>query len=125
MSKFKIEDFAGGAVGERIDIAIKQVYANIANPNMEADKARKLTIELTFKPNKDDRTDVEVSTIVKTSLQPQKAISSRMIIASDGVGNVQGAELNRDAIKGQMEIQAEAENEANGIIDLQKQRKAE
>lgn len=125
MSKFKLEDFANGAVGERIDTAIKQVYANIANPNMEADKARKLTIELTFKPNKDDRTDVEVSTVVKTTLQPQKAINCRMIVESDGVGGVHGAELNRDEIKGQMKIQAEEENEANGIIDLQKQRKAE
>lgn len=124
-NNFKIEDFAGGAVGERINIAIKQVYENIANPNMEADKARKLTIELTFKPSKDDRTDVEVSTVVKTTLQPQKAINSRMIVESDGCGHVHGAELNRDEIKGQMKIQAEEENEANGIIDLQKQRKVE
>lgn len=131
MNKFRLEDFAGGAVGERIGIAIQQVYENIANPNMEAEKARKLTIELTFKPSKEDRTDVDVTAVVKTSLQPQKAISSRMIVESDGKGNVLGAEWNREAMRGQMEIPAEeanTETQGNngGVIDLQAQkRKAE
>ena len=83
MEKFLLEDFAGGAVAERIGSAIQRVYENIANPNMDAEKARKLTIELTFKPDKNDRTDVDVTAIVKTSLQPEKAISSRMIVESD------------------------------------------
>lgn len=131
MSKFRLEDFAGGAVGERIGIAIQQVYENIANPNMEAEKARKLTIELTFKPSKDDRTDVDVTAVVKTSLQPQKAISSRMIVESDGKGNILGAEWNRETMRGQMEISTEeekTETQGNngGVIDLQAQkRKAE
>lgn len=131
MNKFRLEDFAGGAVGERIGIAIQQVYENIANPNMEAEKARKLTIELTFKPSKEDRTDVDVIAVVKTSLQPQKAISSRMIVESDGKGNVLGAEWNREAMRGQMEIPAEEANTEtqgnnSGVIDLQAQkRKAE
>lgn len=42
MNKFLLEDFAGGAVAERIRCAIQEVYENIANPNMEAEKARKL-----------------------------------------------------------------------------------
>lgn len=131
MSKFRLEDFAGGAVGERIGIAIQQVYENIANPNMEAEKTRKLTIELTFKPSKDDRTDVDVTAVVKTSLQPQKAISSRMIVESDGRGNILGAEWNRETMRGQMEIPAEEETTETqgsnrGVIDLQAQkRKAE
>ena len=61
MEKFLLEDFAGGAVAERIGSAIQRVYENIANPNMDAEKARKLTIELTFKPDKNDRTDVDVT----------------------------------------------------------------
>lgn len=97
MEKFLLEDFAGGAVAERIGSAIQRVYENIANPNMDAEKARKLTIELTFKPDKNDRTDVDVTAIVKTSLQPEKAISSRMIVESDGRGNVQGNEWRGQA----------------------------
>lgn len=129
MNKFLLEDFAGGAVAERIRCAIQEVYENIANPNMEAEKARKLTIELTFKPDKNDRTDVDVTAIVKTSLQPQKAIMSRMIVESDGRGNVQGNEWRREAMKGQMELapeETQAQEENIGVIDLQAQkRKAE
>lgn len=129
MNEFLLEDFAGGAVRERIQNAIQQVYENIANPNMEPEKARKLTIELTFKPNKDDRTDVDVTAIVKTSLQPQKAINSRMIVESDGKSNVLGSEWSREAMRGQMKLpeeKAEAETKVDGVIDLQAQkRKAE
>lgn len=96
---------------------------------MEAEKARKLTIELTFKPDKNDRTDVDVTAIVKTSLQPQKAIASRMIVESDGRGNVLGAEWSRETMKGQMELapeETQAQEENIGVIDLQAQkRKAE
>lgn len=128
MNGFLLEDFAGGAVGERIRNAIQQVYENIANPNMEPEKARKLTIELTFKPNKDDRTDVDVTAIVKTSLQPQKAINSRMIVESDGKGNVLGSEWSRGTMRGQMKLPEEKVEEVkvDGVIDLQAQkRKAE
>lgn len=92
MEKFNLQDFAGGAVAEQISAAIQRVYENIADPNTEAEKARKLAIELTFKPRKDDRTDVDVFTVVKTSLQPRAAITSRMIVEGDGLGNVHAAE---------------------------------
>ena len=130
MEKFLLEDFAGGAVAVRIGSAIQRVYENIANPNMDAEKARKLTIELTieltFKPDKNDRTDVDVTAIVKTSLQPEKAISSRMIVESDGRGNVQGNEWRREAMKGQLEIDredAETQETSGGVIDLQAQKR--
>ena len=47
MEKFLLEDFAGGAVAERIGSAIQRVYENIANPNMDAEKARKHSWRLT------------------------------------------------------------------------------
>ena len=93
---------------------------------MDTEKARKLTIELTFKPDKNDRTDVDVTAIVKTSLQPEKAISSRMIVESDGRGNVQGNEWRREAMKGQLEIDredAETQETSGGVIDLQAQKR--
>lgn len=69
--------------------------------------------------------------IVKTSLQPQKAISSRMIVGSDGKGNVIGSEWRRGVMRGQMELSTEEETKEkekkiDGVIDLQAQkRKAE
>lgn len=92
MEKFLLEDFAGGAVAERIGSAIQRVYENIANPNMDA----------------------------------EKAISSRMIVESDGRGNVQGNEWRREAMKGQLEIdreEAEKQETSGGVIDLQAQKR--
>lgn len=131
MEKFNLQDFAGGAVAEQISAAIQRVYENIADPNTEAEKARKLAIELTFKPRKDDRTDVDVFTVVKTSLQPRAAITSRMIVEGDGLGNVHAAEESRDVIKNQIGLEEMAEDkykteaqraDSCGVIDLQKQR---
>lgn len=131
MEKFNLQDFAGGAVAEQISAAIQRVYENIADPNTEAEKARKLAIELTFKPRKDDRTDVDVFTVVKTSLQPRAAITSRMIVEGDGLGNVHAAEWSRDVIKNQIGLEEMAEDkykteaqraDSCGVIDLQKQR---
>lgn len=125
MEKFLLEDFAGGAVAERIGSAIQRVYENIANPNMDAEKARKLTIELTFKPDKNDRTDVDVTAIVKTSLQPEKAISSRMIVEATAEATC-GNEWRREARKGQLEIdreEAETQETSGGVIDLQAQKR--
>ena len=98
MGNFNIQSFAGGAVAEQISAAIQRVYENIADPNTEPEKARKLTVELTFKPHKADRTDVDVFAVVKTRLQPRAAITSRMIVEGDGQGNVRAAEWNKNAM---------------------------
>ena len=123
MGNFNIQSFAGGAVAEKISAAMQRVYENIADPNTVQDKARKLTIELTFKPSKSDRTDVYVFAIVKTSLQPRAAITSRMIVEGDGQGNVRAAEWDRNAMKGQLPLEEAAEDKPS-VIDLQKQRQS-
>lgn len=135
MEKFNLQDFAGGAVSEQISAAMQRIYENIADPNTLPEKARKLTVELTFKPNKSDRTDVDVFAVVKTSLQPRAAIESRMIVEGDGLGNVRAAEWSKSAMKGQLEFEEAAGDTAGdkykteaqradsgGVIDLQKQR---
>ena len=101
MNKFLLKTLPEGSGGEN-PLCNTGGLRNIANPNMEAEKRRKLTIELTFKPDKNDRTDVDVTAIVKTSLQPQKAIASRMIVESDGRGNVLGQNGAEETMKGQM-----------------------
>lgn len=125
MEKFNLQDFAGGAVSEQISAAMQRIYENIADPNTLPEKARKLTVELTFKPNKSDRTDVDVFAVVKTSLQPRAAIESRMIVEGDGQGNVRAAEWSKTVMKEQLgldETTEETAEERPGVIDLQKQR---
>lgn len=114
--EFDLAAFAGGAVSERIQDAIQKVYENIADPNTEVDKARKLTIELIFKPSKTDREMVDVQVVAKTTLQPRKAINSTMVIAKDGNGTVMAQEWDKNVLRGQQEISVE---ETKGIIDFQ------
>lgn len=116
---FDISAFANGGIAERIEIATQQVYENIYDPNTNGEKARKLTIELTFKPNKNDRAMIEVTGIVKATLQPHSAISSAMLIGMDNNGNVVGEEWDRNAMKGQEKIEIK---ENDDVIDLQKRK---
>ncbi len=118
--EFDLAAFAGGAVSERIQDAIQKVYENIADPNTEVDKARKLTIELIFKPSKTDREMVDVQVVAKTTLQPRKAINSTMVIAKDGNGKVMAQEWEKNVMRGQQEISIE---ETTGIVDFQKRAK--
>lgn len=118
--EFDLAAFAGGAVSERIQDAIQKVYENIADPNTELDKDRKLTIELIFKPSKTDREMVDVKVVAKTTLQPRKAINSTMVIAKDNNGDVIAQEWDKNVMRGQQEIHSD---ETRGVIDLQSRAK--
>lgn len=114
-----LNKFAAGAVAEQLEAATEKVFANIVDPNTEAKKPRKLVLEIVFKPSESDRSDVEVSATVKTTLQPRRAISSRMIVEANG--DTVLAEEWKNAMRGQMEI---PETHEEGVIDFQS-RKAE
>lgn len=111
-------ELAGGAVMEQVQAAAKRVFENIYDPNTEAKKPRKLVIELVFKPNENDRTDVDVSAVIKTTLLPRRAIHTKMIVEADNKGKIMADEY-RSAMRGQMEL--ENENEGK-VLDLQKRK---
>lgn len=111
-------ELAGGAVMEQVSAAAKRVFENIYDPNREAKKPRKLVIEFVFKPNENDRTDVDVSAVVKTTLLPRRAIHTKMIVEADNKGKIMADEY-RSAMRGQMEL--ENENESK-VLDLQKRK---
>ncbi|MDB2123699.1 hypothetical protein [Clostridium paraputrificum] len=47
-----LESFADGALAEKVNIALKEVLANITDPNTEYKTKRKLTIDMTFTAGK-------------------------------------------------------------------------
>ena len=52
MAKYmSLDRFAGGALLERFNLAMRQIVQNIADANADPQKARTLTIKLTFKPD--------------------------------------------------------------------------
>lgn len=94
-----LNKFAGGAVAEKLNMELQKVLANIADPNTDHKKARKVSLTLTLKAN-EQRGLAVVMADVKSTLAPSKGVETQMMIDMDGQGNVVGAEL-RSGIPGQ------------------------
>lgn len=117
-----LTEFAEGAVAERVNLEVKKVLENIADPNTDPKKKRKVALTLTFEA--DDQRDIaNVSIQTKTSLAPARSIETKIIMDMDGAGHVIGSEL-RSGIKGQTFIDPEGDissDTGEKIIDFRKQ----
>lgn len=101
-----IPNLANGAVAERINEEMQKVLDNIADPNTDPTKARKLTITVTVKA--DEERDVAHATVqAKATLVPAYEIGTKLLIDTDREGQVVGRELKSGA-KGQMFIDVQA-----------------
>lgn len=94
MAKFmSLDRFAGGALLERFNLAMRQIVQNIADTNADPQKARTLTIKLTFKP--DAGRSVKTSIATNVSLAPPIADETMMLIGKDArTGTVQMSEID-------------------------------
>ncbi len=73
MAKFiSFDRLCGGAVLERLNLAMKQIASNIMDPNTDPEKNRSLTIKITFKPDK-ARKCIKTSIASNISLAPPLA----------------------------------------------------
>ncbi|EPY2285847.1 replication terminator protein, partial [Clostridium sporogenes] len=68
-----LETFADGALAEKINMALKEVLENIADPNTDYKTKRKLTVDMTFASG-EDRELTEVSIVAKPKLAPTKPL---------------------------------------------------
>ncbi|MCR8980932.1 replication terminator protein [Brevibacillus laterosporus] len=113
-----LDDFAEGAVAEAFRIELSKVLANIADPNTDANKVRKLSITVAIKADeKRDIAAVQVQT--KSTLIPAKPIETKLIMDYDNNGQVIGAEL-KSGMKGQTYITPDgeiADDKGNVITD--------
>lgn len=74
-----LAEMAQGAFMEQFNIELKKVLANIADPNTDPKKARKITLTATLKVDENrDVVDFEVQS--KASLIPAKPIATKIII---------------------------------------------
>lgn len=121
MSIVDLNEFADGAVMERFNIELQKVLENIADPNTDPKKARKLNITVTLKA--DGKRDIaSVGIQAKTTLAPAKDIETKIVIDQDQAGKIIGKEL-RSGIKGQTYFDEDGVYEDTGekIIDFRKQ----
>jgi hypothetical protein len=106
-----LSSFADGAVAERFNAELQKILENIADPNTDAAKVRKLTLTLSFKA--DEKRDIVVTSVqAKSALSPAKHIETKIVMDLDNRGNVTGAEL-KSGIKGQSYITEDGEVETD------------
>ena len=102
-----LEKFAGGALTEKMNGALKEVLENIADPNTDYKLKRKLTLELTFESG-EDRELAEVTILAKTKLAPNKPIATKLVIGTDGKGGVLASEYKKQ-VPGQSVMRVDEE----------------
>ncbi|WP_366160604.1 replication terminator protein [Bacillus infantis] len=102
-----LNTFAGGSVQERVNLELQKVLANIADPNTDPKKVRKVTLTLSLAGD-DQRNLAAVKVQAKTTLAPAKEIEAKIIMDLDSKGKVTGAEL-KSGVKGQTYIDHEGE----------------
>ncbi len=116
-----LEQFANGALTEKINTEVEKVLNNIYDPNTDAKKKRKVSVNITFKPN-ESRNLAQISIETKTSLAPVIPTETNIIIDKDlKSGKVMAAEIgNQAAGQIKMDLGDEPMPEDGNIIDLKK-----
>lgn len=108
MSKVNLEEFAGGALQEKFDVAMESVLANMLDPNTPWKNKREINIKVTFEQNEDrDDTHVDVSVVPK--LAAVKSIGTRMAIGKNIKTGELYAEEYGSQVRGQMSMNLEAQ----------------
>ena len=102
-SNVDLNTLAGGAFAEKVNEALVQVGENIHNQNTEATKQRKITITMTFAPNK-TRQLVNTQIGVTTTLAATEAVDTQMVMGLNmRTGQLEIGEYDGQ-IRGQMSI---------------------
>ena len=120
-NKLNLAEMAQGAFMEQFHRELNQVLANIADPNTDPKKARKITLTMTLKPD-ENREVVTVETQSKSTLVPPKPLGTTIIIDRDNDGSVVGAEL-KSGQKGQMYMDPEGQvrdDRGNKVVSMQR-----
>lgn len=98
-----IDQLAGGGASERIERELSKIAENVLDPNTKPDATRKLTIEITIKPNEARQLgDAEI--VVKSSLAPAKGLPSAFVFDFDRDGKAVMQELKMSREKDQMAL---------------------
>ena len=102
-----LETLADGALAEKVNIALKEVLSNIADPNTEWKIKRKLTVDITFVAQ-GDRELALLDIQTKTKLAPPKSVGTKIVIGTDGKGGILASEFGKQ-ISGQSTMRVDQE----------------
>ncbi|MGE7977331.1 replication terminator protein [Psychrobacillus sp. NPDC093200] len=102
-----LNTFASGALAEKVNIELQKALDNIADPNTDHKKARKVTVSITLKAN-EKRNLANVVVDTKSTLVPAVGVETEILIDYAPDGQVTGAEL-KSGIPGQSFISNDGE----------------
>lgn len=102
--ELNLKDIANGAVQELFENELNKILENIKDPNTSLKKARKLTINFTFKPLQDDRDIVSVDINTKSTLAQVEGVATQILIDKDG-NKLSAVEFNKNTMKGQQVLE--------------------
>lgn len=100
-----LNTFANGALAERANEELQKILENIADPNTDAKKKRKLTLTITLAAD-NERDVIMTNVVAKSTLAPAEPIEAKILMDLDNDGKVTGAEL-KSGIKGQTFVDVE------------------
>lgn len=96
-STISLDEFCGGQVLEKFQLAMSDIARNIMDPNTEPGKKRSLTLKLTFEPDK-SRRSINVGVSANVSLAPQTACETVMLVGRDlRTGMIEMGEVEGDS----------------------------
>lgn len=97
-----LDDLMDGAALQRFNKCLREVLANIFDPNTDAKKTRKITLTLTIKPDK-SRDTAKFYLDCRSSLAPIEPREANIFLSRDDRGNVSAQEVGNQ-IPGQVEM---------------------
>ena len=119
-----LDTFAGGTLAVKLNEELQNIIDNIADPNTDATKVRKLTLTIAIKPTA-KRSTAQVQIQAKSALSPVIPSETTIVIDKDiKTGKIIAAEIGGQ-VQGQMEMELDIDVEEKQepgatVIDLRK-----
>jgi hypothetical protein len=79
-NEITLQTICHGGVPEIFERELRDVLANIADPNTHPEKVRTITLKFAFKPQ-EDRSGAVIDFSCKAALQPVKTVKSQMFLS--------------------------------------------
>ena len=95
--KLDLNEFAGGALREKVNNSFERVYANLMDKNTAYKDKREVNVKIVFQQN-EERDDVKVDVQVKEKLAPQMPIRTNIAIGGYIRGQISMDETKEDNI---------------------------
>lgn len=105
----KLETLDEGGALEAVNHELKNVLENVLDPNTEAKKERKVTLEIKLKGD-EDRNFCGLSYQAKSALAPAKAQTTNVLVDRDKDGKAVASELKPGTVPGQQSLPTNRDN---------------